>query len=144
MSNLCKLQIKLWHLFFGLALVSIGLWITTQYGISRGEIEIIQLEDWNGLKKSEERAVLEVSKIQFRFLAPAGLNQNSQTNLFIKARVWIDRTNINVGETVRFKYRSKPLPWAQTETPTQGVLKVLGLTSSDIEEIITESLMPAS
>ncbi|MCP4476569.1 MAG: hypothetical protein GY880_32875 [Planctomycetaceae bacterium] len=143
MPNPQRLQLKLWHLFVGLALISLGLWLTTQYGISQGEIEIIECEDWNGLEMSEDQSILEVSKIQFRFSEPASLTQNSQTNLFLKEHVWLDCTNINVGKKVRFKYRSKPLPWAQSETPTQGVLAELGLRPSDVEELITESLMPS-
>lgn len=142
MPNVQKLQLKLWHLFVGFALISFGLWLTTQYGISKGKIEIIEFEDWNGFKISAERPILEVSKIQFRFLAPDNLKEKAQINLFIKEHVWIDATNINVGKKVRFKYRSKPLPWAQIQTPTQGALKQLGLRASDIEEVITESLMP--
>jgi len=143
MLNPPRLQLKLWHLFVGLALISLGLWLTTQYGISQGEIEIIECEDWNGLEMSEERSILEVAKIQFRFSEPASLTQNSQTNLFLKEHVWLDCTNINVWKKVRFKYRSKPLPWAQSETPTQGVLTELGLRPNDVEELITESLMPS-
>lgn len=142
MPNAQKLQLKLWHLFVGFALISIGLWLTTQYGISKGEIEIIEFEDWNGFEISAERPALEISKIQFRFLVPDSLKHRAQVNLFMKEHVWIEGTNINVGKKVRFKYRSKPLPWAQIETPTQGALKQLGLQSIDIEELITESLMP--
>ena len=143
MPNPRRLQLKLWHLFAVFALISFGLWLTTQYGISKGEIEIIELEDWNGFEFSEEHSILEVSKIQFRFLKPEHLKQNSQTNLFMKQHVLLDCTNINVGKKVRFKYRSKPLPWAQSETPTQGVLTELGLRPNDVEELITESLMPS-
>ena len=137
-------QLKLWQLFIGFALISCGLWLTTQYGVSRGEIEIIEFEDWNGFEVSQQNSILEISKIQFRFLKPVSLNQNSRINLFIKERVLIDGANIIVGGKVRFKYRSKPLPWARAETPVEGVLTQLGLRSSDVEELITESLMPSN
>ncbi|MDB4372381.1 hypothetical protein N9Z53_01260 [Mariniblastus sp.] len=143
MPNPRRLQLKLWHLFAVFALISFSLWLTTQYGISKGEIEIIELEDWNGFEFSEEHSILEVSKIQFRFLKPEHLKQNSQTNLFMKQHVLLDCTNINVGKKVRFKYRSKPLPWAQAETPIQGILNRLGLHPSNVEETLTEYLMPS-
>mgnify|MGYP001366171964 CR=1 FL=1 len=80
MPNAQKLQLKLWHLFVGFALVSIGLWLTTQYGISKGEIEIIEFEDWNGFEISAERPALEISKIQFRFLVPDSLKHRAQVS----------------------------------------------------------------
>ncbi|MFT7631113.1 MAG: hypothetical protein ACI87E_002147 [Mariniblastus sp.] len=131
-------RFRIWHLFVGLAIVAVALWLTTQAGKQVAVVEILEFDAWQETIDNDAPSRTFVSHIKYRFLQPTGLS-HQKTLVFFRAPTYIDNDQlVESGSTVKLKYRARNILWLAAENPSTQLLKQLGLSLTQVEGTINE------
>ena len=129
------MRFRLWHLFSLIVVASAAMWIITQAGMVDGEIEIERFEFIQEAEPLSGEERVELTLVKFKYTKPRDL---TSTHVCLFMEPIEPRKIFNVGTTISFRYRDRPVFGLKTEQPLDVVMAQLGITESDVEEIITE------
>ena len=136
MASLIRFRIL--HMLVLLGLISGSLWLMTQAGMTKAEIEVLEVSglSFMGPDGTHDNWGASLGKVRFRFIRPVEYGDHF-VNLFVNTSKVFEKDDL-VDRRIVFRYRSKNVVWMKPENLTHVAIENLGFDSNDIEEIITE------